>query len=534
MRRRAGSRIAGRGPPAGKHCRGPPGQRRRRHPAATGHRARHRVRRCAADRPGQRVVLVQAVAGNRVYAGGSFTSARPAGAAPGTHLTRPTNLLAYDIRTGALVASFAHTSQRPGAETWPPRPTASGCTSRVTSRGRRRHPPVASPHRHGHRQARRPVRAPSGRPGQDRGRGPPRPSTSEASSVRGERAPAPAWPPSPRPTDACSLEPRADNSVNALVLTPGNGALVGGRFTTLARPPRRTGLGPVNAVTGTWAAVRGERRRPRRRQRTRLSPASADVRQARLRPGYVFGRGGNLRGRSPPNPSPARLVWIEDCHGDTYRAPRWAPCSTSSVIRTTAGTVGGWPGQRPPRLPPRRWRSPPPPGRTSWGTTPSAATPTSAGGPPPQLLDWFPDLSARAPSRSSSRPPGASPRPAPTWCWAVSSQRVNGHAQQGLVRFAVQPAAPNKEAPSGPAAALALSGTSGAGPRSLHWTTTYDRDNQLLTYTLTRAGRSTLAVDRGGRHLAVDAQRCRRQPRRGCSPGRTHTGSPSATRSATS
>lgn len=33
------------------------------------------------------VVWSQAVVGNTVYAGGSFTSARPAGAAPGTNLT---------------------------------------------------------------------------------------------------------------------------------------------------------------------------------------------------------------------------------------------------------------------------------------------------------------------------------------------------------------------------------------------------------------------------------------------------------------
>ena len=48
------------------------------------------------------VVWSQTVVGNTVYVGGNFTTARPAGAAPG--VTRPAgNLLAYDIPTGVLL-----------------------------------------------------------------------------------------------------------------------------------------------------------------------------------------------------------------------------------------------------------------------------------------------------------------------------------------------------------------------------------------------------------------------------------------------
>src|SRR3954453_9363812 len=65
-----------------------------------------------------------------------------------------------------------------------------------------------------------------------------------------------------------------------------------------------------------------------------------------------------------------------------------------------------------------------------------------------------------------------------------------GKAKQGLVRFAVSRLAPNKDGPRGPAAALALTATSAAGTVSLHWTTTYDADNQPLTYTVSGAGRS--------------------------------------------
>lgn len=51
--------------------------------------------------------------GDTVYVGGQFKNARPAGAAPETNLTPRSNLLAYDIRTDALINSFApvHTAR---------------------------------------------------------------------------------------------------------------------------------------------------------------------------------------------------------------------------------------------------------------------------------------------------------------------------------------------------------------------------------------------------------------------------------------
>ena len=48
------------------------------------------------------VVWSQEVVGNTVYAGGEFTRARPAGAPRAAQEVVRTNLLAYDITTGAL------------------------------------------------------------------------------------------------------------------------------------------------------------------------------------------------------------------------------------------------------------------------------------------------------------------------------------------------------------------------------------------------------------------------------------------------
>ena len=52
------------------------------------------------------VVWVQVIAGNTVFAGGSFSNARPAGAAAGTNLMPRGNILSYNINTG-VATSFA-------------------------------------------------------------------------------------------------------------------------------------------------------------------------------------------------------------------------------------------------------------------------------------------------------------------------------------------------------------------------------------------------------------------------------------------
>ena len=53
------------------------------------------------------VVWDQIIVGNRVYATGQFSQARPAGAAPGTNETPRANILAYDVTTGQLITSWS-------------------------------------------------------------------------------------------------------------------------------------------------------------------------------------------------------------------------------------------------------------------------------------------------------------------------------------------------------------------------------------------------------------------------------------------
>ncbi len=53
------------------------------------------------------MVWSQVIVGNTVYATGLFQNARPAGSAPGHNLTPRSNILAYDLTTGALKGSWA-------------------------------------------------------------------------------------------------------------------------------------------------------------------------------------------------------------------------------------------------------------------------------------------------------------------------------------------------------------------------------------------------------------------------------------------
>lgn len=76
---------------------------------ATGYDPEHTLIRGTASSMGQANGPVWAleIAGGRIYAGGAFTSTRPAGAAAGSAETGQAHLAAFDLGTGAPLASFA-------------------------------------------------------------------------------------------------------------------------------------------------------------------------------------------------------------------------------------------------------------------------------------------------------------------------------------------------------------------------------------------------------------------------------------------
>ncbi len=102
--------------------------------------------------------------------------------------------------------------------------------------------------------------------------------------------------------------------------------------------------------------------------------------------------------------------------------------------------------------------------------------------------------------------------------------KVNGQVQQGLVRFAVSSLAPNKQGPRGTAAELNLSGTSDTpGEVDLSWRTTWDRDNEQLTYTIVREGSPATTVHTEAVRTKFWLLRTRYFTDTGLEPGRTYT-----------
>ena len=266
------------------------------------------------------VVWSQKVVGNTVYVGGDFTTARPAGAAPGVNTVPRSNLLAYDVRTGVLIDSWAPTAN---AEVHVI--TASPDGSRIyvggnftSINGQTKNRIVAlNPTTGAIIQTFAAVSDASVRAivatsdtvylgglttslnGAARSR---------AGAVSAEDGSLLPWAPV-----------AAGGTVDALALTPdGSKMVIGGSFTTLngSNNPGY-GLGAVDPVSGAslpWAANSVVRNGGDNCGITSLAVDSDSIYAS----GYTFGRDcGTLEGTARMN-FDGTLQWVEDCHGDTY------------------------------------------------------------------------------------------------------------------------------------------------------------------------------------------------------------------------
>lgn len=430
------------------------------------------------------VVWSQAVVGTTVYAGGQFTTARPAGAAPGTRTVARSELLAYDIRTGALVPSFA--------------PKLNGQVLAVVPSPDRKRIYVAGEFTTVNGHARQRIAAfdtatgalvASFAPALDfRARALAVTGTtvyvggafSTANGLRRSRLAAF----SAANGHLLSWAPAADGQVLSMVLAPGGHNLVlGGQFTTLAGHAAY-GLGAVDPTTATvrpFAANSVVRDAGPNAGITSLSTDGVNV----YGTGYVFGPGGNVEGAFAVSPTGA-LVWLEDCHGDTYGAAPVAGVLYTVGHAHACATLGGFP-----ETTPRSYHR-----AVAFTTTrrgvlahnPEGHYADFAGRPAPALLTWFPDLAIGTYTHQSQA------------AWTVTATAgyvllggeftaVNGTKQQGLVRFAVSSLAPNKQGPMAAPAALAITPTALAPDRlQLRWRTTWDRDNERLSYVVHRSG----------------------------------------------
>lgn len=438
------------------------------------------------------VVWSQVVVGRTVYAAGSFTTARPAGAAPGQRTAARANLLAYDLRTGELDTSFA---PRTNAQVYAI--TASPDGSRLYIGGDFTQVDGVSVWR---------VAA------LDRATGAlvtsflPRPDyrvralVATADTVylgggfnavgRTARARLAAV----RAGDGALLpwNPRANSGVHALALSPdGSRLVVGGAFTTLnGSSSPGYGLGAVSPSTGESLPFAVNALIRNGGTNGAITSLSGDQ-DLVYGSGYTVGReGGTLEGSFAATWAGA-LRWVEDCHGDTYSVWPRDDVVYQASHKHYCGNIGGFPQTVP-------W----PYRHGTVVTKDVAGTATREqfgytnyqGQPVPAMLPWYPEFTPGTYTGMNQGP------------WHVTGagdyvvmggefRAVNGTPQQGLVRFAVPAVAPHRVGPTLSGGRVDLDGHSPAsGTVRVQWTANHDHDNRELTYRLVRNSTTTVHV----------------------------------------
>lgn len=439
------------------------------------------------------VVWSQGVAGNRVYAGGNFTNARPAGAAAGTQTTARTHLLAYDITTGQLITSFAPTlNGQVRALTVSPDGTRLYVTGDFTQvNGQTRNRIAAFNAQTG---ALIPFSASLAYIGQSIT------ATNDTVYVGGNfqaangvaRGRLAAF----RASDGALLNwaPVVSGGgleVRAMTMSPDKSKVIVGGMFLAVNGLAYSGIAAIDAASGAVVTnypiasivkVGGTKSGV-----TSLSSDSSNI----YGTAFVFGNDpgqplGNIEGVFAANGNAGNVAWINDCHGDHYSA--WSQNDSAVYAAGHAHHCGNLP---------RGFTQTP-----TWTYHRGLAMSKAAGGlvarnstggytnwqgnPAPRILHWDPTFSAGSFTGQSQGP------------WNVAGNNeyvvyggefptVNFRGQQGLVRFAVRDRAPNTYGPILFNADMAATLTSPAtGTVRGNFLANYDPDNERLTYRVTR------------------------------------------------
>ncbi|WP_199421740.1 LamG-like jellyroll fold domain-containing protein [Actinotalea solisilvae] len=438
------------------------------------------------------VVWTQLVLGGTVYVGGSFASARPAGAAPGVGEVPRRNLLAYDLATGELVPGFA--------------PVLDGQVLDLAA-------------------------SPDGRTLYVAGQ-----FTSVDGQTRYRAAAFDVATGALVPT----FRPVLNGKVSAIGATAST-VVMGGTFTSLNGVPRSkvAAVSPTGAtqplsadvqggsvlalavapdaasvvVGGSFTSVGGSSSPGYGLARLDLAsgatlplPVNSAVRNAGANAavmsletdgtafygtGYHYGTGGNLEGSFAASWATGDLVWVEDCHGDTYSAFPIGDVVYQASHKHDCSNTGGFPHTNPGTY--HRATA-----VTRAATRVNTPDPDGAadhrGRPGPTFLEWYPEIDAGTYTGKNQGP------------WTVTGTaeyalfggeftRVGGVAQQGLVRFAVPALAPDAVGPqlTGGTTALVARSTA-AGRVQLSWRAGTDADDATLTYRVLRGSPSAPPV----------------------------------------
>jgi hypothetical protein len=436
------------------------------------------------------VVWTQLVVGNTVYVGGKFSTARPAGAAAGTQTVTRSNLLAYSLTTGALTSFAPNPNGEVRALAASPdgsRLYVGGAFTSIAGGSRNRI--AAFNLATGAVDTGFLATTDSSVLGLA--------ATSSTvylagsfSQVRGvARAGAAAV--TAAKGDVLTWAPvKGAGTARQVIVSPdGTKVIIGGSFVTMNGSGNPGyGLAAVDAVNGTTNLALPLNNTVRNAQSDAAILTLVATADGFYGSGYVFNKSqGNLEGafRSDWN---GNLVWLEDCHGDSYSV-----FPTSDAVYVAGhphycGNVGGMPQTDP---------------TASWtfqrGIAFSQTTATQPitkdpygyfnfeGKPHPTLLNWFPDFNTGSFTGQSQGP------------WSISGNSdyvvyggefttVNGKAQQGLVRFARSSIAPDTDGPRVTGSKFVPSVKNFAQGVRVSWPANNDRDNEELTYTLLRNG----------------------------------------------
>ncbi|MFK0242995.1 hypothetical protein ACIQTX_19230 [Microbacterium sp. NPDC090281] len=435
-------------------------------------------------------VWAQTTIGTTVYAVGKFDNAREPKAAPGTSLTARSNVLAYDIVSGAL-SSFA-----PKVNGVIKAVAASPDGSRIyiggsfnSVNGKDRWNFAALDAKTGELV---PQFAPSiGGSGVyaittdgsniylgglfTQANGVARKNLAALDQKNGALQP---W------------APQTDRQVDAMVMEPaGSNVIIGGRFTTVSGNSL-LGSGAVNKSTGavdaSWALPKTVK--------NATSTGTGGIFALATDPSGVYGTGwgaGVFEGTFAAETGTGKVRWLADCHGDHYGV-----YSTGKVVYTTSHmhscpTMGGYSETK---------------SATSQYTNQYAEAYTAdargtlaknttagysnwGGNPAPSAYQWAPDWSVG--NTTGLGQAGLSITGAGDMISIGGEFRsVNNGQFEGLVRFSTNPPGGSKDAPrlSGANWKPTVGAATGPGRAQVSIPTNWDRGDLTLTYELYRAG----------------------------------------------
>ena len=440
------------------------------------------------------IVWKQVIVGNTVYVGGEFQNARPAGAAPGNNEVPRTHLLAYNLTTGALITTFNHTLNGNvtdlAASPDGTRLYAVGNFTTVNGVTRNRiaafNLPTGTlntsfaPNMNGNTKAVAATNTTVYAGGY---------FTGVNNATRYRIAAMNAATGAVRP----GFVPVVDNrQVQSIVVAPDEqSVMISGTFTSVNSDTTNTyGIAWLDAATG---AVRPLPVNARVRNAGDSSSVMrlATAGDAWYGVGWHFGKGGTTEGTFKVRWADGTLVWIEDCHGDTYDVAPVGDVVYTASHKHYCGNSGGFPQTNPWSF----YHS------TAWtdevrgtNTRDIYGYPDHPGTPRPDLLNWYPETAVGTYSGKEQA------------VWTVTGNadyvvyggefpRVNGVGQQGLVRYAKRSAAPNDQGPVGSGATInpTVASVSGGAVR-IGLTTTWDRDDLGLTYRVYRDSEANAPV----------------------------------------